>query len=177
MPQPIVRSQKCPDFTQQTLNKSCALHITCGFFLKFNPMKKPFRFFSSRHFVVCVSTAIALSMLGTQSSLAHAQLIKCSPQDKAELKEPPKRVEFWFNELLEDGFNSVEIVLAAELNAKHPTNFARGQPKVDSADRTHLKVGLSVLKPGRYIVRYRVLSRDGHSAPGQLTFRVLDVKP
>ncbi|PWU09972.1 MAG: hypothetical protein C5B50_26340 [Verrucomicrobia bacterium] len=141
-----------------------------------NPMNKAFRFVSTRPLLGCVSFVFAM-VLGTASALAHAQLIKCSPSDKAELKEPPTRVEFWFNELLEDGFNSVDVILATDLAAKHPTNFAKGQPKVDSADRTHLKVGLSELKPGRYIVRYRVLSRDGHSAPGQLTFRVLQAKP
>jgi methionine-rich copper-binding protein CopC len=140
-------------------------------------MNEAFRFVSIRPFLGCVWVAIAILRLGTESALAHAQLVRSYPPDKAELKAPPTRVEFWFNELLEDGFNSVEVILATDFAVKDPTNFARGQPKIDSADRTHLKVGLSELKPGRYIVRYRVLSRDGHSAPGQLMFRVLEVKP
>jgi methionine-rich copper-binding protein CopC len=43
---------------------------------------------------------------------------------------------------------------------------------VDPKDRTHLMVKVGALKPGDYVVDWRVLSRDGHSAPGRITFTV-----
>ncbi len=137
-------------------------------------MDKPFRWSFTSRFILCVSAAFAVLMLGIHSVLAHAQLIRSAPPDKAELKKAPIRVELWFNELLDQSFNSIEVIPAGETSAKRPTNLAKGQPEVDSTDRTHLKVELSELKPGRYLVRYRVLSRDGHSAPGQLMFRVVE---
>jgi methionine-rich copper-binding protein CopC len=123
-----------------------------------------------------MSFVFLLSSLVANSAFAHAQLIKSNPPDKAELKQPPTRVDLWFNELLDEGFNSIEIIPVAELSAKNHTNYAKGQPKVDTEDRTHLIATVSPLKPGKYILQYRVLSRDGHSAPGRVTFQVLGSK-
>lgn len=114
--------------------------------------------------------------IATYSAMAHAQLIKSNPPDKAQLKAAPTRVELWFNELLEQGFNSVEVFPASELSDKKHSNLAAAQPKVDAADKTHLSVDLSELKPGKYVIQYRVLSRDGHSAPGRLTFEIMQEK-
>jgi methionine-rich copper-binding protein CopC len=124
---------------------------------------------------VCV--AMLLSLCGTNSMFAHALLIKSIPGDKSKWSQPPIHVDLWFDELLDEGFNSIEVIPAAELANKTHLNMAKGQPKVDPADRTHLSVELSALAPGKYVIQYRVLSRDGHTAPGRLTFQVLETKP
>lgn len=123
-----------------------------------------------------MSLAVVVLFIATHSALAHAQLIKSNPPDKAELKSPPIRVDLWFNELLEQGFNTIEVFPAAELSEKQHSNLTASQPKVDAKDNAHLSVELSELKPGRYIIQYRVLSRDGHSAPGRLTFEIVQQK-
>ena len=120
--------------------------------------------------------ALLLLFLATYSALAHAQLIKSEPSDKARLKQAPTRVELWFNELLDESFNSVEVIPAAELSLKKHSNLCKGQPKVDPSDRTHLTVSVASLKPGKYVIQYRVLSRDGHTAPGRVSFEVLEGK-
>ena len=81
-------------------------------------------------------------------------------------------VEATFNELLEDGFNTVTVFPAGELASKKRSNLTAGKPQVSPKDRTQLTVKLSPLPPGEYVVEWRVLSRDGHSAPGRFTFRV-----
>jgi len=120
--------------------------------------------------------AILFFLAGTSYGWAHAQLIKSNPPDKAELRESPARIDLWFNELLDENFNSIEIIPAAELSAQKHSNFAKGKPKVDPADRTHLTVAVAELKPGKYVIQYRVLSRDGHTAPGRITFQVRETK-
>jgi methionine-rich copper-binding protein CopC len=105
-------------------------------------------------------------------SFAHARLVRSSPASQAQVAVPPERIELWFSELLEEGFNSVEVVRAAELAAKHRTNLAQGTPAVDRGDRTHLVVPVQRLAPGSYAVEWRVLSRDGHSATGRVTFQI-----
>ena len=120
-----------------------------------------------------LALTVLLTVLGADRALAHAQLIKSNPADKAELQQAPTRVDLWFNELLDEGFNSVEIIPAAELSARKHSNLAKGQTKVDTSDRTHLWVNLLALKPGKYFVQYRVLSRDGHTAPGRISFELL----
>jgi copper resistance protein C len=103
---------------------------------------------------------------------AHARLVRSIPADKAELPEAPKEIELWFNELLDSGFNKIEVVTATAVDAKTRKNLCKGEPKVDAKDRTHILIPVEPLEPGEYIIEYRVLSRDGHSAPGRLAFKV-----
>jgi methionine-rich copper-binding protein CopC len=120
--------------------------------------------------------AVLLTLLGVNNALAHAQLLKAAPADKARLNVAPEKLELWFNELLDESFNNIEVYPAAELKLKKHTNFAKGEPMVDAKDRTHLTIALDNLPPGSYIVDYRVLSRDGHTAPGRITFQLVESK-
>jgi methionine-rich copper-binding protein CopC len=103
-------------------------------------------------------------------ALAHARLVRSSPASQAQLAEPPSRIELWFSELLEDDFNSVQVVRFAELTTKQRSNLTQSVVTLDRGDRTHLVVPLQHLGPGRYAVEWRVLSRDGHTATGRFTF-------
>jgi methionine-rich copper-binding protein CopC len=109
---------------------------------------------------------------GLRDALAHARLVKSAPTDKAVLTEAPARVDLWFNELLDQGFHSLEVIPAAQLKAKERVNFANGKPIIDPKDRTRVSVALKPLSPGDYVIEWRMLSRDGHSAPGRLKFTV-----
>lgn len=120
--------------------------------------------------------AVLFVMLGVATVFAHARLIRSTPADKAKLANVPVKIDIWFNELLDEGFNLVEVYPASELNSKAHTNLAHANPIVDAADKTHLTATLQPLAPGNYIVDYRVLSRDGHTAPGRITFTLLQGK-
>jgi methionine-rich copper-binding protein CopC len=139
-------------------------------------MKDHSNLMSYRQAVSAAAVAVLLFVAGTFSGWAHAQLIKSDPPDKAELKESPARIALWFNELLDDNFNSIEVIPAAEISAQKHSNFAKGKPEVDPTDRTHLTVRVTPLTPGKYVIQYRVLSRDGHTAPGRITFQVRETK-
>lgn len=114
----------------------------------------------------------AIALAAAPAALAHARLVRANPPDKAALAQPPARVELWFNELLDQGFHSLEVIPAAQLKAKQRTNYAEGKPVIDPKDRTRVSVTLKPLPPGDYVIEWRVLSRDGHSAPGRLKFTV-----
>lgn len=120
--------------------------------------------------------ASLLLLLATGSASAHARLIKSAPANKAALTNAPVLIELWFNELLDDGFNAIEVFPLTELNQTKRQNLARGVPQVDPKDRTHLTIELGALTPGSYLISYRVLSRDGHTAPGRLSFFLGDAK-
>lgn len=105
-------------------------------------------------------------------AFAHARLVKSEPAKGAELSTAPEQLDLWFNELLEDGFNTIEVFSSADLAKTKHTNLAEGKVTVDTKDRTHLTVKLGSLAPGEYVVEWRVLSRHGHSAPGRITFRI-----
>jgi methionine-rich copper-binding protein CopC len=116
---------------------------------------------------------VALVMMGARVANAHAKAVRSTPENGARLSEAPKTVELWFNELLDDEFNTVDVFPAKEVTRKERQNLVKGKAKVDAKDRTHLTVDLPTLAPDSYIVEYRVLSRDGHTAPGRFNFAVL----
>jgi methionine-rich copper-binding protein CopC len=114
---------------------------------------------------------IVLALLPLQAQ-AHARMLRSNPADHSTLTNSPTQIELWFNELLEEKFNTVEVFADEPSGAKPKANLAEGSPKLDRKDRTHLTISLKALAPGPYVVEWRVLSRDGHSAPGRISFRV-----
>lgn len=117
---------------------------------------------------ICVFLLIAFPA----TVLAHAKLMRSAPQSGKKVASPEK-VELWFNELLDGQFNSIEIFSATEANSTSHTNLAIGKPEVDPKDKTHLSIAVKTLEPGKYFVDWRVLSLDGHSAPGRFQFQVV----
>jgi methionine-rich copper-binding protein CopC len=123
------------------------------------------------HFVSAVCGS-ALLLAASPSAWAHARLLKSTPAKQAELSKSPDHVDLWFNELLDEGFNTLEVYPSKQIGEEKHTNFAVDKPAVDSKDRTHLSIKVKSLPAGEYVVEWRVLSRDGHSAPGRLLFTV-----
>ena len=122
--------------------------------------------------VIVLAIALAAAPM---EALAHARMIRSSPTAGG-VTQPPGQVELWFNELLDDGFNSIIVYPAAEASAKTHTSLTQGEAKVDPKDKTHLTVAVKPLPPGEYMAEWRVLSLDGHSAPGRFKFRVIAAK-
>lgn len=107
------------------------------------------------------------------TALAHARLTRAVPGDGAVLATPPTTIELWFNELLDEEFNSVAVYRAGRDGAPaDEVDLATAPPRVDAADRTHLTAGVGPLSRGSYVVQWKVLSRDGHSARGRVRFTV-----
>lgn len=121
--------------------------------------------------LVFMSVVALLFLAFPGTALAHARMVRSSPT-AGNTVQSPQVVELWFNELLDAKFNSVQVFPASELNLKTRTNLVNGEPKVDAKDRTHLTIELKSLEPGQYYVEWRVLSLDGHSAPGRFKFEV-----
>jgi methionine-rich copper-binding protein CopC len=125
-----------------------------------------------RRFLTRLVFGGAIASFLSRRIYAHAKLIRSIPKNKARLTKAPVEIEFWFDERLEDEFNTVEV-FDSNAAASHRKNLAAGKPKVDPADRTHLVLKLELLKAGDYTVEYRVLSRDSHTAPGRIKFSIL----
>jgi methionine-rich copper-binding protein CopC len=121
-----------------------------------------------------VLCALFLSLALAPSALAHARLVKSEPAKNATVPNSrlPEKIDLWFNELLEKGFNTVEVFNSKEITAGKHTNLVKGNVELDPKDHTHLSVKIDKLQPGNYVVEWRVLSRDGHSAPGRITFSI-----
>jgi methionine-rich copper-binding protein CopC len=118
--------------------------------------------------------AIALAA-APMGALAHARMIRSTPTAGG-VTQSPEQVELWFNELLDDKFNSIIVYPAAEANVQRHAILTQGNATVDPKDKTHLTIAVKPLPPGEYMAEWRVLSLDGHSAPGRFKFRVLAAK-
>ncbi len=97
---------------------------------------------------------------------AHALLVKASPARRAVLTHPPEQVELWFNERLEPAYSSLTVETEAG------ERVDRGDVTVGPDDPRKLSVTLPALEPGRYVVRFRVLSVDGHVVESSFAFSV-----
>ncbi len=82
------------------------------------------------------------------------------------MNTPPARVTLTFNERLEPAYARVSVwdAVGAQVDLKDGA-LERDNPKV-------LVVSLPPLAPGRYTVRYRVLSVDGHVVEASFLFTV-----
>jgi methionine-rich copper-binding protein CopC len=98
--------------------------------------------------------------------LAHAILVKAMPAKESVVSDALDEVFLTFNE----GVGSEYLALAV-INADGK-RVDQHDARLDFTDRSHLRASLSKLVPGRYTVRYRVLSADGHVVSGKYFFQV-----
>lgn len=116
---------------------------------------------------VMVSIAIVMSMWAHAApALAHAQLVKAEPARRAKLDKAPTQIRLWFNEEIEGAYTSLSVLGAN----KKPVTDAK--PRVVSDDPKSVVLPLPDLKPGKYTVKFRVLSVDGHVVDSTFNYTV-----
>src|SRR5260221_14718370 len=55
-------------------------------------------------------------------AFGHAQLLRSIPAHQSELAQAPSEIEIWFNELLEEEFNSIKVFSSSDYSAKTRTD-------------------------------------------------------
>jgi len=114
-----------------------------------------------------VGTVMAMAMSWPVApALAHSMLVKAEPPRRAVLAKAPAQVRLWFNEEIEGAYLSL-VVLDAE---KHPVTEIK--PQLAPDDRKSIVLPLPELEPGKYLVKFRVLSVDGHVVESSFDFTV-----
>jgi methionine-rich copper-binding protein CopC len=116
---------------------------------------------------VVTGIAILMAMCAYAApALAHSMLVKAEPPRRAVVAKPPAQVRLWFNEELEGEYASL-VVLDAE---KHPVTEIK--PQLTPDDPKSIVLPLPELTPGKYSVKFRVLSVDGHVVESSFDFTV-----
>lgn len=106
---------------------------------------------------------LLLFLTAAEEAAAHASLRASSPPDGASLADPPARIELVFSEPV--------VPLAAALEtAEGATVAVRVQTEGDGS-RLVLEP-TETLDGGAYLVRWRVVSIDGHPVAGRLAFAI-----
>jgi methionine-rich copper-binding protein CopC len=116
--------------------------------------------------VVVGAVLAMMTCLHVAPALAHSMLVKAEPPRRAVLAKAPAQVRLWFNEELEGEYASL-IVLDAE---KHPVTEIK--PRLAPDDPKSIVLPLPELTPGKYSVKFRVLSVDGHVVESSFDFTV-----
>lgn len=116
--------------------------------------------------------AMAMAM-GLQSGpvLAHAMLVKAEPARRAALTKAPSQVRLWFNEEIEKDYASLAVQDAAK------AAVTETRPHVAADDPKSIVLTLPELEPGKYTVKFRVLSVDGHVVDSSYDFTVKSKAP
>lgn len=103
---------------------------------------------------------------------AHAALTKSVPGNREVLARSPESIHLRFNEKVEAKFSKVVLEDA------QGKPVALGPPAVAADDPYALKAPVTEpLGPGRYTVRYRVLSQDGHVIERSFVFTIETPQP
>lgn len=111
--------------------------------------------------------AVLLAMgLPVTTALAHSMLTKAEPPRRAVLTKSPTQVRLWFNEKLEGDYASL-VVLD---DKKRP--ITEMKPVLAPDDPKSIILPLPELQPGKYSVKFRVLSVDGHVVESSFDFTV-----
>jgi methionine-rich copper-binding protein CopC len=110
--------------------------------------------------------AVGLVFSGTQSAIAHAEVVKSFPMANSTLTKAPKYVQLEFGESITNlkSKNANSIVI---LDSK-ATKIATSKIVIKKAIARVEFVG--ILKPGKYTVKYRIVSADGHVLNAQIKF-------
>jgi len=118
---------------------------------------------------VMVGVVMAMAMgVHVGPVLAHSMLVKAEPPRRAVLATAPAQVRLWFNEEIEGDYASL-VVLDTE---KHPVTEIK--PQLAPDDRKSIVLPLPELASGKYSVKFRVLSVDGHVVESSFDFTVKD---
>ena len=120
---------------------------------------------------LAVVVALLGSTLAGTATGAHAVLVRSSPAHRAVLTQAPERVDLWFNERLEPAYSTVSVW--TEAGAQADGKDAAVAPD----DARRLTVSLATRAAGRYTIKYRVLSVDGHVVDSRITFTVKGQTP
>jgi copper transport protein len=107
--------------------------------------------------------ALLALLAGTAEARAHARLSTSSPPDGAILAAPPERLELAFVEPV------APLLLALETAEGAPI-AVRVEPMGDGS--RFVLVPTERLTEGSYLVRWRVVSADGHPVAGRVAFAV-----
>ena len=122
--------------------------------------------------LIIVALIMALWMsLHSAPVLAHAMLVKAEPPRRAQLTQPPAQVRLWFNEEVEKDYASLAVSHADK-------TCHRGQAPGDAPTTPNPScLPLPELSPGKYTVKFRVLSVDGHVVDSSYDFTVKSKVP
>lgn len=122
------------------------------------------RLLNIRHVVAVLSLVFLYALPGV--SWGHAFPDHSDPKVGSTMPVSPAQVRIWFDSDLEPAFSKIMVH-----NANNEMVDKRDS-RVDPSNPTLLQVSVPRLPPGRYLVIWTVVARDGHRTRGDFTFTI-----
>lgn len=116
--------------------------------------------------LIKVVGAGAGAALIASSALAHSFLVEADPSSKDHVSDPPKVVKLRFGSGVEPPYSKLTI------ETPDGKVLSEGNIAVPDKPRELSVNAPASMPPGKYIVRFRVLSSDGHVVEGSYDFTV-----
>lgn len=114
--------------------------------------------------------AAAITLIAPTSEppivLAHAIVVRRSPAEGGIAAANIGKVDVWYDAGIRDSLAALAVV------SEGGERVDKRNAAIDSADPAHVSVSVNPLAPGKYTVRYRALSADGHLVSGAWEFQV-----
>ena len=110
--------------------------------------------------------AIAAIGMAAMTAHAHAFLNQAVPSVDGKVPTSPKEIRLTFSEGVEPRFSGIDLA------AGDGRIIATGPAFVDPGNDKQLVLALPQLVPGRYRVRWHVVSVDTHRTKGEYSFAV-----
>lgn len=120
--------------------------------------------FSRRVFGVLFAGVVAAA-ISTSPVRAHSFLVEATPSSKDHVAPAPKTIKLRFGGGVEPKYS--------KLTVEDASGKVLGEGSIGVPDKPReLAMDAPELAPGKYVVRYRVLSTDGHIVEGNYEFTV-----
>jgi methionine-rich copper-binding protein CopC len=120
---------------------------------------------SRQHFAAVIVFLVAVLIAASpRLALAHAVLLSSSPQKNASVNGPDITISLKYNSRVDGARSSLSLV---KPDGSVEKIGALAQPLPDTLSATGHK-----LAKGAYVLRWQVLSSDGHITRGEVPFQV-----
>ncbi len=118
-----------------------------------------------RRAVGVLAGGVLAAALMAGSALAHSFLVEATPSSKDHVATSPKTIKLRFGGGVEPKYS--------KLTVENADGKVLGEGSIGTPDKPReLSMDSPDLTPGKYVVRYRVLSVDGHVVEGNYEFTV-----
>lgn len=105
------------------------------------------------------------ALIACSPALAHSFLVEATPSSKDHVASSPKTIKLRFGGGVEPKYS--------KLTVEGADGKVLGEGSIGTPDKPReLAMDAPELAPGKYVVRYRVLSIDGHVVEGNYEFTV-----
>ncbi len=120
---------------------------------------------SARRFGRLVGAGLVAALVAGSPALAHSFLVEATPSSKDHVDASPKTIKLRFGGGVEPKYS--------KLTVEGADGKVLGEGSIGTPDKPReLSMESPNLAPGKYVVRYRVLSIDGHVVEGNYEFTV-----